>query len=77
MEFVNPKYITEAFEFLDQRGNDFKICAGMTHVLRFYPQFPKDLGPRFKGIFHIGDLTALSECREELSRYVIGSTTRI
>jgi CO/xanthine dehydrogenase FAD-binding subunit len=77
MEFLNPKYLTEAFDILDKRGSELKVCAGMTHLLRFYTQFPKGLESRYKGVLHIGDLDALSECREEYKRYVVGSTTRI
>ncbi|MBN8555862.1 MAG: FAD binding domain-containing protein [Deltaproteobacteria bacterium] len=77
MEFVSPNYLSEAFDLLDTRGKEFKICGGMTHVLRFYPHFPAELPPKFKGILHLGNLTALSECREEAGRYVIGSTSTI
>jgi CO/xanthine dehydrogenase FAD-binding subunit len=77
IEFVSPHYLSEAFDLLDTRGKDFKICGGMTHVLRFYPQFPAGLSPKFKGILHIGNLAALSECHEDVGRYVIGSTATI
>jgi hypothetical protein len=77
MEFVSPQYLSEAFELLDTRGKDFKICGGMTHVLRFYDQFPLGLPPQFKGILHIGNLAALSECHEDSGRYVIGATSTI
>lgn len=77
MEFVSPQYLTEAFEILDKRGSELKICAGMTHVLRFYPRFPEELSEKFKGILHVGHLQALSESREETGRYVIGSTSTI
>ena len=77
MEFHNPQYLSEAYELLDKRGHELKVCAGMTHVLRFYPSFPKALDKQYKGVQHIGDLEALSECREEYERYVIGATTRI
>ncbi len=77
MEFVNPHYLSEVYEAMDSRGAELKICAGMTHLLRFYNQFPRELDPKYKGILHIGHLEALSECREEYKRYIIGATARI
>ncbi len=77
MEFHSPKYLQDAFDLLDQDHKALKICAGMTHVLRFYKNFPNELGSRFKGVLHVGDLASLSECREEMGHYVIGATTRI
>jgi CO/xanthine dehydrogenase FAD-binding subunit len=77
MEFLSPKYLSETFEILDKRGDHLKLCAGMTHVLRFYTSFPEKLEKKYKGVLHIGDLEALSECREEYKRYVIGATSRI
>lgn len=77
MEFLSPKYLTEAYEILDKRPLDLKICAGMTHLLRFYSDFPNQLAGRFKGFLHVGDLEALSECREENGKYTLGSTGTI
>jgi CO/xanthine dehydrogenase FAD-binding subunit len=77
MEFISPQYLSEACEILDQRGAELKICAGMTHLLRFYPRFPEEIREKFKGVLHVGRLQALSECREEAGRYVIGATTPI
>lgn len=77
MEFISPQFLSEAYEILDRRGHELKICAGMTHVLRFYPRFPEELSHKFKGILHVGQLSALSECREETGRYVIGATAPI
>lgn len=77
MEFVNPHYLSEVYEAMDSRGAELKICAGMTHVLRFYSRFPRELEPRYKGVLHVGHLEALRECREEYKRYIIGATARI
>lgn len=77
MEFISPHYLSEAYEVLDQRGGELKICAGMTHVLRFYPRFPEEVMGKYKGILHVGQLQALSECREERGGYSIGATSPI
>ncbi|MDB5037372.1 MAG: hypothetical protein JWQ35_900 [Bacteriovoracaceae bacterium] len=77
MEFLNPHYLSEAYDLIDTRGSELKICAGMTHVLRFYPKFPEEIKNKHKGVLHIGHLEALSECREEYKRYIIGATTTI
>ena len=77
MEFWSPRYLSEAFETMDKVGRNIKICAGMTHLLRFYPQFPEELAGKFDGLMHVGDLTALAESREESGKYSIGSTARI
>src|SRR5690606_19444086 len=77
MEFYSPQYLMECFELLDKQGSDLKICAGMTHIARFYSRFPEELSDRFKGVLHVGNLTALSECREEAGGYSIGSMTLI
>jgi len=77
MEFLSPKYLTEAYEILDKRGDELKICAGMTHLLRFYSDFPTDLKDRFKGLLHVGELSALADCREEAGRYSLGSTATL
>jgi len=77
MEFISPKYLTEAFEILDEKGGELKICAGLTHILRFYSDFPEELSNFYKGVLHIGDMTPLAECREESGRYSIGAVTKI
>ncbi len=77
MEFLSPRYLSEAFEAMDKGGRNLKICAGMTHLLRFYPRFPEELTSKFDGLMHVGDLAALSESREESGKYSIGSTARI
>ncbi len=77
MEFLSPKYLSEAYEILDKQGDQLKVCGGMTHLLRFYKNFPTELGDRFKGFLHVGDLEGLSECQEENGRFVLGSTARI
>lgn len=77
MEFYSPKFSSEAFEILDKNGNDVKIVAGMTHLLRFYSNFPNELSSEFKGVLHIGELDSLADCKEESGRYVIGSTATI
>lgn len=77
MEFLSPRYLADVHEVLDRDESHWKICAGMTHVLRFYSKFPEGLAGHVKGILHVGDMAALSECREELGRYVVGATSRI
>lgn len=77
LEFISPQYLNEVYELLDKRGQELKICAGMTHLLRFYPQFPNEIAGDYKGILHVGHLAALSESREEAGRYIIGATSPI
>ncbi len=77
MQFYNPQYLSEAYEILDNYGASLKVCAGATHVLRFYPRFPEELASRYKGILHIGTLDALADCQEENKKYVIGATAKI
>jgi CO/xanthine dehydrogenase FAD-binding subunit len=77
MEFLSPQYLTEAYEILDKHPGHYKICAGMTHLLRFYPQFPKEVESHYKGFLHVGELAALSECREENGKFTLGSTATI
>ncbi len=77
MEFLNPRYLSDAFELMDSRGSGLKICAGLTHLLRFYQSFPLDLETKPSALMHIGRLEALRECREEYRRYVMGATTSI
>ncbi len=75
MVFLNPRYLSDAFEMMDSR--ELKICAGLTHLLRFYRRFPEELEMRPSALMHIGRLDALRECREEYKRYVIGATTTV
>jgi len=77
MEFYSPKFSSEAFDILDKNGKDLKIVAGMTHLLRCYPNFPQELSMEYKGFLHIGELQALADCKEENNKYVIGSTATI
>jgi len=77
MEFLSPKYLSEAYDILDKRGDDLKICAGLTHLLRFYSDFPNELSHSYKGFLHVGELAALAECREENNRFSLGSTATI
>lgn len=78
MEFHNPKYLTDAFEVLDQSSDSIVICAGLTHLLRFYADFPFSPGNSApEGVVHIGDLHSLAEMKEENNRYSLGATASV
>lgn len=77
IEFLNPKYLSDAFDRIDKSGNQIKICSGMTHLLRFYSNFPEEFSGKYKAIMHVGDLNALAECHEEHGNYSLGATCRI
>lgn len=76
-EFYNPKHLTDAFEILDRHSDALVISGGMTHLLRFYPEFPLGPSEPVEGVLHVGDLLSLAECKEEVGKYSLGSTTRI
>ena len=77
MEFYNPKYYADALEILDRSSDSMVICAGLTHLLRFYQDFPSSLEAQPESILHIGDVQGFSDIKEEHSKFVMGSTTRI
>lgn len=77
MIFESPKFLDEALKMMDSAEKPLKICAGMTHVLRFYEHFPKDLDQRFSGVLHVGNVASLGELRDEGEKYALGATTRI
>ena len=77
MEFYNPQYLSDAFQIIDEHGSKLKICSGMTHLLRFYPNFPEGVREGLHDVLHVGDVIGLSDYREENGKYMIGSTVRI
>lgn len=79
-QFYNPKYLVEAFDLLDRHSDSVVIAGGMTHLLRFYPDFPRSSGGSedlAEAVLHVGDLLALSECKEEIGKFSLGSTARV
>jgi|GEM_PF-6167825 len=77
MEFLSPKHIADCHEILDGSSDSLVICAGLTHLLRFYSDFPYGPQDSPEGVLHIGDLSALSEIKDEGSRYGIGATAKV
>jgi len=77
MEFHNPQTLSEALSVIDKYAPKIKICAGTTHLLRFYNQFPEGLDVEVENIVHVGDIPGLSDLREEMNRYCIGAAIKI
>lgn len=77
MEFWSPRYLADALDLLDRSSDSVCICAGLTHLLRFYSQFPDNTPEALDGVIHVGDVPSLNECREETGKYSLGSTARI
>lgn len=69
--------MTDTFDVLDRASDSTVICAGMTHLLRFYKEFPYGPYESPESILYVGGLQGLAEAKEENSRYHIGSTRRI
>lgn len=77
MEFISPKYLSETFERLDRSSDQIVICAGLTHLLRFYHEFPYGPHDTPEAVLHIGDVSSLSEIGESSDYYELGSTARV
>lgn len=77
MQFWSPKYLTEAFDILDQAQSPVLIGAGLTHLLRFYPRLPDGVDSHYSGLLHIGEIAALSEVKEEHAKYSLGAGLKI
>lgn len=77
MEFKSPKYLADTLDLLDTASDSVVVCAGLTHLLRFYHEFPFGPHDSPESVIHIGDLAGLRECKEEGDRFDLGSTLRI
>lgn len=77
MKFWSPQYLSEAFDILDSSEGSIIIGAGMTHLLRFYPELPNGLEDGVEGLLHIGEIQGLAESKEELGKYHLGAGLRI
>lgn len=76
-EFWSPKYLQDCFEVLDQQSDSMVVCAGMTHLLRFYEDFPMSKTSQPEGVLYVGQIQSLAETREETGKFSIGSTCTV
>lgn len=67
----------ECLEILDGQSDSIVLCAGMTHLMRFYTEFPEGSSHPPDGVLYLGKVQSLSETREETGKLSIGSTCKL